>query len=239
MIIALDGPAGAGKSTVARRLAEALRLPYLDTGAMYRAVTLVALERGVHPGDAEACAEIARSTRLEFDDDGAVLIDGRPGEPDIRSRTVTRNVSAVSAHPAVREALVAEQRDLASRAGGVVAEGRDTTTVVFPEADHKFFLNASSRERARRRALQEGAPEQLESILADIERRDRLDTTRAHAPLVQAPDAIAIDADELDAEAVAKRILALVTEREHTRDASGARTRPSDVPTDSPGAGRP
>ena len=214
MIIALDGPAGAGKSTVARRLAESLGLAFLDTGAMYRAVTLAALERGVHPSDAEACEEVARSLQLGFDADGRILVDGVAGEPDIRSQTVTLNVSAISAHPGVRAAIVAEQRRIAADLGGVVAEGRDTTTVVFPRADHKFFLNASMQERARRRALQEGTPERVDQIQADIARRDRLDTTRAHSPLTKAPDAIEIDGDGASVEEVVERIL------EHVRSST-------------------
>ena len=209
MIIAMDGPAGAGKSTVARRVAQELGLAFLDTGAMYRALTLVVLEQGVHPSDAEGCGRLARETVLDFDPSGEVRINGEPGEPAIRTRTVTLNVSAVSAHPDVREAVVDEQRAIARRLGGVVAEGRDTTTVVFPEADHKFFLNASVDERARRRAAQEGTPERLAVIRDDIERRDRLDTTRAHSPLVQAPDAVVIEGDGLGVEAVVSRILAV------------------------------
>jgi cytidylate kinase len=210
MIIAMDGPAGAGKSTVAKRVADELGLTFLDTGAMYRAVTLAVLERGLHPSDAEACARVARELDLAFDEEGRILIDGVRGEPDIRSRTVTLNVSAVSAHPGVRAAVVEEQRAIAARVRGVVAEGRDTTTVVFPAADHKFFLNASKEERARRRAEQEGSDAGLASILGDIERRDRLDTTRAHSPLVVAPDAVVIDSDGLDVEAVVAAILAHV-----------------------------
>jgi len=210
MIIALDGPAGAGKSTVGRRIAEELGLAFLDTGAMYRAVTLAALERDVHPSDGEACARLARELQLDFDPGGRILIDGVPGEPDIRSSTVTLNVSAVSSHPGVRQAIVAEQRAIAERMGGVVAEGRDTTTVVFPRADFKFFLHASPAERARRRALQEGTPERAREIQADIERRDRLDRTRACSPLVKAPDAIEIDADAMDVEEVVAAVLAHV-----------------------------
>ncbi len=206
----MDGPAGAGKSTVAKRVAQELGLRFLDTGAMYRAVTLAVLERSIHPSDADACAEVARSIELDFDDAGKVLIDGRPGEPDVRSQTVTLNVSAVSAHPSVREAVVARQRAIARRPPGVVAEGRDTTTVVFPEADHKFFLNASPDERARRRALQEGSPDRYEEILGDIQRRDDLDATRAHSPLVQADDAHAIDADSRSVDEVVAAVLAVV-----------------------------
>jgi len=222
MIIALDGPAGAGKSTVARRVAEELGLSFLDTGAMYRAVTLTVLEGGLHPSDAEACARVAREVELDFDGEGHVLVGGRSGEPDIRSRTVTLNVSAVSAHPGVRDAIVARQRELAGRLDGVVAEGRDTTTVVFPEADFKFYLHASPEERARRRAAQEGRPEDLRVILADIQRRDRLDETRAHSPLVQAHDAIEIDADRLDVEQVVALVLEAVRSGARGRGAGGA-----------------
>ena len=208
MIIALDGPAGAGKSTVAKAVARELGLFYLDTGAMYRAVTLAVLERGVDPSASEACARVAHEVALDFDEAGCVRVDGRPGEPDIRSRTVTRNVSAVSAHADVRTAVVAVQRALAEARGGLVAEGRDTTTVVFPDADHKFFLNASQEERARRRARQEAAAsDAYETILADIARRDRLDSTRAHSPLVRSPEAIVIEADEMSADEVVAAIL--------------------------------
>ena len=210
MIIAMDGPAGAGKSTVARRVAQALGIAFLDTGAMYRGVTLVCLERGIHPSDEVQCTRVAQELDLSFDREGRLLIDGDPGEPDIRSQTVTLNVSAVSAHPGVREAIVREQRSLARRLGGVVAEGRDTTTVVFPDADFKFFLDASVEERARRRALQEERPEAREAIQADIERRDRLDTTRAHSPLHRAEGAIAIDAGALDVDQVVARVLEVV-----------------------------
>lgn len=210
MIIAIDGPAGAGKSTVAERVARILGLSFLDTGAMYRAVTLAVLERDIHPSDAEGCADVARRLELAFDSQGRILIEGRSGEPDVRSRTVTLNVSAVSAHPGVREAIVERQRQLAASLPGVVAEGRDTTTVVFPDADHKFFLVASPGERARRRTRQErreAEPGAFEANLADIERRDRLDTTRAHSPLVQAPDATVIEADERGVEQVVAEIL--------------------------------
>ncbi len=207
MVIAIGGPAGAGKSTVARRVAEELGIAFLDTGAMYRAVTLVALERSVHPSDAEACTAIAESVQLSFDAQGQILIEGQRGEPEIRSKTVTLNVSAVSAHAGVREAIVAQQRAVAERQGSVVAEGRDTTTVVFPEADHKFFLLATPLERARRRARQERRPDRVDEILQDIELRDRLDATRAHSPLVQAPDAYLIEADTLTATEVVGVIL--------------------------------
>ena len=212
MIIAIDGPAGAGKSTVARRLAEALGWTYLDTGAMYRAVTLTVLERGLDPDSEGACGDVARTIALAFDSAGRIMIDGRPGEPRIRGAEVTEAVSAVSAHPAVREAIVAMQRSLAREAGargsGLVAEGRDTTTVVFKEARHKFFLIATAAERARRRARQLNQEHRQEEIQADIERRDRLDSTRAMSPLREAEDSERIDTEGLSVDEVVERIRA-------------------------------
>ncbi len=213
MIIAIDGPAGAGKSTVARAVASELSLRFLDTGAMYRSVTLIVLQRGLDPLDPGACESVARDLLLEFDESGAIAIDGRAGEPDIRSETVTRTVSTVSAHPGVRDAVVARQRAIAKDQRGIVVEGRDTTTVVFPEADHKFFLVASARERARRRALQERR-EDLEVIQRDMERRDRLDTTRAHAPLRQAPDAVVLDSEGKAVGEVVEEILEVIRSSE-------------------------
>lgn len=196
----MDGPAGAGKSTVARRVAGALGLTFLDTGAMYRAVTFKVLERGVSLDDADGCADVARSLALDFDAAGKIQIDGQPGEPGIRSARVTRHVSEVSAHPAVRREIVARQRELSSQARGVVAEGRDTTTVVFPEADFKFFLNASPRIRAERRAAEEGTPGRAAEIERELELRDGMDKSRAHSPLKRAQDAIEIDTDSLSIE---------------------------------------
>jgi len=210
MIIALDGPAGVGKSSVARALARALDCFFLDTGAMYRAVTLVVLERGLSPADGAACGAVARALRLDFDSQGRIRIDGRPGEPAIRSSDVTTHVSEVSAHGTVREAIVAEQRALAERCPGVVAEGRDTTTVVFPHATFKFYLDASPAARAQRRARQEHALERVAEIQADLERRDKFDSSRSHSPLRAAEDAVRIDTDGLDLEHVVARILAHV-----------------------------
>jgi len=210
MIIAIDGPAGAGKSTVARAVAAALFLELLDTGAMYRAVAWRALESGVDPADGEGCARIARGLVLSFDDEGRIRIDGEPGEPAIRSGPVTRAVSAVSAHPGVRAAIVPLQRARAASGRGVVAEGRDIGTVVFPDADHKFFVTASPEVRARRRAAELGAPEKFDAILEDLRRRDREDSTRADSPLVRAGDAVLVDTDGLDASAAAELILARI-----------------------------
>lgn len=208
MIIAIDGPAGAGKSTVARELARELGLLFLDTGAMYRAVTWAALERGVDVHDAARTGELARSLRLEFDRDGRVLVDGLPGEPHIRSSAVTQAVSHVAAHAQVRAALVPQQRRFA-HPDGVVAEGRDMGTVVFPHADLKIFLVASVAERARRRALEIGAPEAVERIKSEIERRDHLDATRDDAPLVKADDAKELVTDGLTRRQVVDTLVAL------------------------------
>lgn len=211
-IVAIDGPAAAGKSTVARRLAKELELRFLDTGSMYRAITLVALRDGIDPEDAKACGELAGRIVLSFDAGGHVLIDGQPGEPEIRSADVSRNVSAVSAHPVVRAAIVPLQREVANSIGGVVAEGRDTTTVVFPDASVKFFLWASPAIRAERRARELDAPERLREIQGKIEERDRKDSERADSPLRQAEDAIRIDTGELNAEEVLAEMLARVRE---------------------------
>ena len=213
MTIAIDGPAGAGKSTVARGVARLLGRTFLDTGAMYRAVTLEVLRRGVDPNSEEDCGRVAESLDLAFDDSAGITIDGVPGEPGIRSDEVTQAVSAVSAHPAVRRAVVADQRAMAAACppgGGLVAEGRDTTTVVFPDAAHKFFLIATASERAQRRARELKQVHRVHEIQADIERRDRLDTMRTDSPLLEAADAVRIETDGLSAAEVIARILAEV-----------------------------
>lgn len=206
MIIAIDGPAASGKSTVAQQVAARLGLTFLDTGAMYRAVTLRAQAAGLDVEDGDACGALAERLELRFDAEGRVLIDGEPGEPAIRSAEVNQDVSAVAAHPRVRRAVVAVQRAI-GRGSSIVAEGRDTTTVVFPEADHKFFLIASPEERGRRRAEQEGQPERAAQYARDLARRDELDSSRADSPLRQAEDAIRVETDALTADEVVERLL--------------------------------
>ena len=217
MIIAIDGPAASGKSTVARSLASRLGLTFLDTGAMYRAVTLVLLDRGISSGDEFACQSVAGSIRLEFDSAGKVLIGGMPGEPGIRGPEVTSHVSAVSAHSGVRRAMVRLQRRIADRAveagSGIVAEGRDTTSVVFPTADLKVFLVASPRVRAERRAAEEGRPELAGDYEKDLKRRDDLDSSREDSPLMETDDAVRIDTDTLSPDEVLDTITDLARAR--------------------------
>jgi len=198
MLVAIDGPAGAGKSTVARRVAEALGFTYLDSGAMYRAVALAALERGAEP------AEVAPTVRIDLGD--RVLLDGRDVTADIRTPEVTEAASVAAADPAVRRAMVALQRRLLG-GGDWVAEGRDIGTVVAPDAEVKVFLTASPEARARRRAAELGADEA--TVLADQTLRDQRDTERAHSPLQAAPDAVTVDTTDLTLDEVVDRVAAL------------------------------
>ena len=207
-VIAIDGPSGAGKSTVARGVAEALGSSVLDTGAMYRAVTLAVLDRGVDPADAHACAHVAVAAEVVLDD--RVFLDGRDITAEIREPAVTAMVSTVSAHPVVREVLVARQRAWAETHGGGVVEGRDIGTVVFPDAAVKVFLTASDDERARSRQLDEAAAARdvnVERVREDLERRDRLDSTRTASPLQPAPDAYIVDTTNIGVEAVVAEIV--------------------------------
>ncbi len=199
MIIAIDGPAGSGKSTIARELAKRLGLRYLDTGAMYRTVTLLALEAGLIPDRIAEAGELAASIPLRLvqreNDLTRVFVGEREVTDEIRGRVVSRNVSAVSAQPAVRTVLTTKQREEASK-GDVVLEGRDMGTVVVPGADVKVFLTASIEERARRRQLQlqaQGVSQPLDELIADITARDAYDSGRELAPLRKADDAVEID----------------------------------------------
>ena len=198
MIVAIDGPAGAGKSTVARRVAAALGFRYLDSGAMYRAVALAAAERGRPAGEIAASLPIGLGER--------VTIDGHDVTEEIRTPEVSEAASRVAADPAVRTALVAEQRRLAS-SGDWVVEGRDIANVVAPQAEVKVFVTASSEERARRRAIQSGAD--AAAVLAEQSERDERDRTRAHSPLAPTPGAVVLDTTDLTLDEVVARILAL------------------------------
>lgn len=209
MVIAIDGPAGAGKSSVARAVAAALGLTYLDSGAMYRCVALAALELGADLDDGEALGVLARGLEIGLDGE-RVDLNGRDVSAAIRSGKVTEAASQVSVHPAVREAMVAEQRRLVA-AGSYVAEGRDIGTVVSPEAPLKVFLTASSEERARRRAAQTGEDEA--AVLAAQRERDERDETREHSALRAAPDAVEVDTTGLSLAEVVERVVALARER--------------------------
>jgi CMP/dCMP kinase len=215
LVIAIDGPAGAGKSTVARGLAERLGLLYVDSGATYRAVALKVLRAGVFPDDEPAVVELVTRATIQFvagDSGPRVLLDGEDVTAAIRSPEVSLAASKVSRYPAVRQKMVSLQRSLA-RGHGVVMEGRDIGTVVFPEASLKIFLTAASGERARRRLdddQQRGHAVGLEQTIAAIERRDQLDKERKMSPLIPAPDAVEVDSTNLTADQVVDHILDLV-----------------------------
>jgi len=209
-VIAIDGPAGSGKSTVARAVADRLGLAYLDTGAMYRAVAFEAIRRGIEPDDAPTVGELARQLDLDVED--KVLVNGEDATVEIRSPEVTRAVSAVAAHPEVRKEMVLRQREWARRHGGGVVEGRDIGTVVFPSAPLKVYLTASDDERASRRS-KEMLDRDYDRIAADMARRDRLDSTRAVSPLAVADDAVRVDTTGMGAEEVVGRVMALVATR--------------------------
>ena len=223
MIVAIDGPAGSGKSTVAHAIAEKCHLTYLDTGAMYRSVAAECLRRGIDPEDAAGAAEVARTCTISFGNDGSrqtVSVDGRDVTDVIRTPEVDRAVSPVSAVPEVREAMVALQRKV-GEAGSVVAEGRDIGTVVFPAAEVKVFLTADPAARAHRRAVQrEGGdaakgisakvdPNEEQTILEDLKLRDERDSNRAASPLKPAEDAVHIDSSTLSVDEVVAKIVSL------------------------------
>jgi cytidylate kinase len=214
-VVAIDGPAGAGKSTLARGLAEALGLTYVDTGAMYRAVAWKALHLGADLDDPGALGRLARKMRIGFlrnSHGQRVLADGADVTEAVRSPEVTQTASVVAASPGVRRAMVHRQRSL-GRDGGVVMEGRDIGTVVFPKADVKFFIDASVRERARRRYKEMHAKDagvSLAAIEEAIRRRDHRDRNRKDSPLRPAPDAHVVDTTKLSREDVLKRLLSRI-----------------------------
>ncbi|HVQ54635.1 MAG TPA: (d)CMP kinase [Thermoanaerobaculia bacterium] len=219
LIVAIDGPSGAGKSTVARALALRLAVPYIDTGAMYRAVGLAARERGVPLPipDPDAVAAIAGQVRVELipsAEGSRVLLDGRDVSEAIRAPEISLYASAVSAIPAVRRRLVEQQQRLGRERGGIM-EGRDIGTKVFPEAPFKFFLTAAPAVRARRRTLElaaRGTPQPYESVLQEMEKRDRDDASRADSPLTLDARYVLVDSSDRPFEAVVADIEGRVRE---------------------------
>jgi cytidylate kinase len=218
LIIAIDGPAGAGKSTVAQTLAERLGLLYVDSGATYRAAALKVLKAGVSPDDEAVVAELVAGANIQLvagDSGPHALLDGDDVTAAIRAPEVSLAAAKVSHYPTVRQKMVSLQRSLA-RGRGVVMEGRDIGTVVFPEASLKVFLTAASKERARRRLdddQQRGQAVGLEQTIAAIERRDQLDRERKMSPLVPAPDAVMVDSTNLTADQVVEHILEAARDR--------------------------
>lgn len=213
-VVVIDGPAGTGKSSVSRALARGLDARYLDTGAMYRLVTLAVLRAGVSLDDPAAIAGVEAPFSVGFDpDEDRAYLDGEDVSAEIRGDAVTAAVSAVSAVPAVRQRLVQRQRELAAGPGSVVVEGRDIGTVVLPDADVKIFLTASAETRARRRNdqnISSGRGDDYEAVLADVRRRDHLDSTRAVSPLRAADDALVVDTSEMTKGEVVAHLLELV-----------------------------
>ncbi|WP_068278387.1 (d)CMP kinase [Aldersonia kunmingensis] len=215
----MDGPSGTGKSSVSRMLATRIGAKYLDTGAMYRVATLQTLRAGVDLADPAAIADAVASLPLTIGTDPSaerIRLGDEDVSDEIRGAEVTRAVSAVSAVPAVRALLVALQRELTTDAGRIVVEGRDIGTVVFPDADVKIYLTASAAARAERRNAQnirEGRGDDYQGVLEDVERRDRLDSTRAASPLRQAEDAVVLDTSDLGITEVIDALDRIVTER--------------------------
>ena len=207
-VIAIDGPAGSGKSTVAKAVAERLGLEYLDTGAMYRSVAFAALRHNVDPDDADVVARLARQVEIRLEE-GKVCVDGQDATIEIRGPEVTRAVTAVAANPDVRAEMVTRQREWAKKRDGGVMEGRDIGTVVFPDAELKVYLTASDEERAKRRS-KEVTDLHYDAVAADIARRDNADSSRATSPMQQAADAVVVDTTGLTIDEVVDRVLGLL-----------------------------
>ena len=212
-VIAIDGPAGSGKSTVARGVASRLGLAYLDTGAMYRSVAFAALRHAIDPADDDRVGAVARAIRLDMETDGSVHVDGFDATIEIRGPEVTRAVSVVAANPAVRAELRERQRRWVEQSGGGVLEGRDIGTVVFPDADLKVYLDARPEVRAARRS-REVTDLSYETVAADLARRDALDQGRDDSPLSIPNDAVVVDTSELGIDEIVDRIVELADARQ-------------------------
>lgn len=216
--IAIDGPAGAGKSTIAKIVAEALRFTYIDTGAMYRAVTYKAMKENIQLNDAEAIEKMLQETAITLkpsEQGQLVFVDGQDVSQAIRSNEVTANVSEVAAHANIREILVAMQQKLAAD-GGVVMDGRDIATHVLKDAELKIYMSATVEERAHRRFLdneRRGIPSTIESLQKEIALRDKLDSEREASPLIQAEDALFLDTTHLSIDEAAQEILKLAQQK--------------------------
>lgn len=211
-VIAIDGPGGAGKSTIAKLLAKKINYLHLDTGAMYRAVTLAVLEKNIDFKDEAEIIKITKNSEIIFDQQGKIFLDGKNISKEIRSARVNDHVSQIAAIKGVRDLLVKKQQELAQE-NKVVMDGRDITTVVLPKAEYKFYLTASLAERAKRRYQQEknnNKEANFEQIKKSIARRDKLDQERKHSPLKQAEDAILIDTTNLNIEQVMAKMIEII-----------------------------
>jgi cytidylate kinase len=215
--IAIDGPAGAGKSTVAREVARRLQIKYLDTGAMYRAVTLKLIRENTPIDDLRQVEAVLQRTSLDVESGQRVFLDGEDVTLEIRQPHVNNLVSPVSAIPAVRRRMVELQQEIASRSGSIIMDGRDIASRVMPHADYRFYLDASLEERARRRRkeqLERGLALSLEDVAAEIQARDRIDSGRADSPLTVTPGSIVIDTTAMTFDQVVETLLAEVTEED-------------------------
>ncbi|WP_457635721.1 (d)CMP kinase [Persephonella sp.] len=219
MIIAIDGPAGSGKSTIAKMIARELDFTYIDTGAMYRAVALKIKRLGINPDDPEAVLEVLKNTEIDLrpSEEGIkIFLDGEDVSDRIRTEEIGKIASKIARHRKVREILVQMQRELGKRAKDAVIEGRDTGTVIFPDADIKFFLTASAEVRAERRyreLKEKGLNVNYDRILREVKERDRLDKTRKESPLKPAEDAVIIDTSDKDIDQVFRQLIDIIKKR--------------------------